>query len=113
MVSIFDGVSHKVDREKRLPTAEDLKSYPYVYPGWLWQQQVLVYGIDESSLYNQDKYIAHYESYNASVEQYFQCRAGDLLVLNLSDPDAARKLEQFLKLPAHSITIPHLNKTSE
>src|SRR3954452_13281738 len=35
----------------QLPTAADLKAFPYLKPGWLWRTQELVYGCDESNVY--------------------------------------------------------------
>lgn len=112
----FDSLTRyhtKVIGKGRLPTVEDLKEHPYVYKGWLWRQHQLVYGADENSLYNKKKYIAHYEKHNADVLDYFRFRQDSLLVLNLSDADAAKKLESFISLPAGTIKIPHLNLSAD
>lgn len=103
----------KLVGKNRVPTVEDLKAFPYVYKGWMWRQQQIVYGADEQSLYDRDKYIAHYEKHNADVLEYFRFRPQDLLVLSVADPDAASKLEAFLALPAGTVNIPHLNASSD
>lgn len=103
----------KVVGKDRVPTVEDLKDHPYVYKGWMWRQQEIVFGADEYSLYNREKYIAHYEKHNADVLEYFRFRPDDLLVLNLADADAGRKLERFLALPTEAIYIPHLNTSAD
>lgn len=103
----------KLVGKNRLPTVEDLQQFPYVYPGWMWRQQQVVYGADEHTLYDRDKYIAHYEKHNADVREYFRFRPQDLLELNLADADAGSRLATFLALPASAISIPHLNKSTD
>lgn len=96
----------------RLPTVNDLKEFPHIYKGWLWRQQQVVYGADESTLYDRSRYIAQYEKHNADVQEYFRFRQKDLLVLNLSEPSAQTRLAVFLGLPVNEIDIPHVNRSA-
>src|SRR5690606_29167844 len=54
----------KLIGKNRLPTKDDLQQFPYVYSGWMWQQQQIVYGADKHTLYQYEKYTAHYEKHN-------------------------------------------------
>lgn len=103
----------KLIGKNRLPTVEDLKEYPYVYKGWMWRQQQIVYGADERTLYDKEKYIAHYEKHNADIIEYFRFRPQDLLVLNLAEKNAGEKLGSFLGVHNNVIRIPHLNKSTD
>lgn len=96
----------------RLPTAEDLKSFPYRKTGWYWQLQQYVYQVDENSLYDRDTYINHYENYNRNVINYFKNRPNDLLVINLKDDNAMEKLCKFLNIDITGKSMPHLNKSA-
>ena len=99
----------KIVGKNRLPTSEDLKSFHYRERGWLWKQQQAVYQADESSLYDPDKYKAHYESHNDQVVDYFFQRKNDLLVLNVSEADAYKNLCEFLEKPWDGTKMPHEN----
>lgn len=99
--------------KQRLPTVEDLQAFPYVYKGWMWRQQQVVYGADEHTLYDREKYIAHYEKHNADIIEYFRFRPEDLLVLNLAEINAGKKLSSFLGISEDAIHIPHLNKSTD
>ena len=92
-------------------TPQDLKQFPHVYKGWLWRVQELVYGVDESGLYDEAIYKARYERHNANVTEYFRHRPDNLLILNLSDAVAMRKLGEFLGLSCDAIGMPHLNRS--
>jgi hypothetical protein len=99
----------KAVAKNRLPTADDLKDYPYRKPGWLWRQQQLIYGVDEDSLYDREIYIQHYKAHNKRVIEYFRHRPDDLLELNVADPNAMKSLCRFLGVKAENFTMPHLN----
>ena len=100
----------KILRKNRLPTPEDLKKFSYRYKGWLWRQHQLVYGINESSLYDPDIYKKHYESHNERVIDYFRHRQKDLLILNISEQNTMEHLCQFLEIQYIGQKMPHLNK---
>ena len=102
----------KLIGKERLPTAEDLKVFPYRYKGWMWENMQLKYGIDETTLYDYKIYTDHYERYNQIVREYFKYRPDDLLVLNLADSDAMKKLHEFLGFDFDGSKMPHLNKSN-
>jgi hypothetical protein len=98
-------------RKGRLPTADDLKWCKYRKRGWLWREEKLVYGIDESTLYNRELYIQHYETHNRRVMDYFRSRPEDLLVLNLCESNAMKSLGDFIGVDCDGISMPHLNRS--
>jgi tetratricopeptide (TPR) repeat protein len=95
----------------RLPTADDLRALEYHYQGYLWDSFVLTHGDDERLLYDRDTYIAGYHGHNRSVVEYFRHRPADLLVLNVGDADAMRRLCAFLGLDYRGQPMPHLNRS--
>lgn len=96
----------------RAPVADDLKRAKHISRGWLWAEESLVYGINETSLYDKTVYIAHYNQYNQDVQNYFSNRPGSLLVLNVSQSGALKSLCQFLGKPYMGGEMPHLNASS-
>jgi len=103
----------KIVGRDRLPTADDLREFPYRHKGWLWRQQQLIYGADEMTLYDRELYIEHYWRHNESVRDYFRHRPEDLLVLNLADPSSARALCEFLDLPYLGQAMPHEKRSQD
>jgi hypothetical protein len=100
--------------EGRIPTAEELRTFGYQYPGWLLDAQKWIYGVDETSLYDRERYILHYEAHNRNVIEYFRHRQDSLLVLRLDDTDAVQKLVAFLRLPPDLVLeLPHLNSSDD
>ena len=97
--------------KNRLPTAEDLKEVSYRYKGWLWRNQQLVYGINEETLYSESIYTNHYRLHNFQIIDYFRYRPDDLLVLNITDSAAMKKICGFLDIQYSGQVIPHLNKS--
>lgn len=97
----------------RVPTADDLKAFPYRHVGWIWRAHTLIYGCDESSLFDRDLYVRQYESHAAGVCDYFRHRPGDLLVLDLSVSGAMDRLCEFLGRPSAGLAMPHLNRSKD
>jgi len=95
----------------RVPTADDLKEFPYRYKGWMWETMQLKNGIDESTLYDYKIYTDQYEKYNQLVVKYFKYRPDDLLVVNLADSDALKRLYEFLGYKFDGSEMPHLNQS--
>jgi hypothetical protein len=95
--------------KNHLPTPDELRAFPYHKGGWLWRIQELVYDATEESLYDRQKYVAHYERHNEQVQDYFRHRADALLILNLADSDALVRLCAFLGKPFSGGVMPHLN----
>jgi Sulfotransferase domain len=92
----------------RLPTAGDLKDFGYRYRGWLWRNHELIYGATETTLYDKETYMGHYDLHNRQVLDYFRHRPGDLLVLNIAEPAAMERLCAFLGVPTAGRSMPHL-----
>lgn len=96
---------------KNIPTAQELKNFYYRYPGYLWEAAQTTYGVTEETLYDKALYTRHYDDHNEAVVRYFSGRPADLLVLNLSDPNAMRSLCEFLGIAWAGQAMPHANKT--
>jgi hypothetical protein len=104
---------NKLMRTDGLPTADDMKNFPYGGEGWFWRQEQNIFGIDESTVCNEEIYKGHYTSHNNRVLEYFKLRPNDLLVLNLSEPDAMQFLCNFLEIEYTGQVMPHLNKSRD
>ena len=96
----------------RLPSREDLQASMYVYKGWEWDNYVNRYGEDQIDIWNKEMRIKDYVKHNEYVVKFFQDKPGQLLVLNVSEPDAYQKLANFLKInvPANA-SFPWENRT--
>ena len=101
----------KLIGKNRLPTADDLRAFPYRETGWMWRAQELAHGVTEKNPYDRETYIRHYEEHNDRVRDYFRHRPDALLVLNLAEPDSLARLCAFLGKPFPGGVMPHLNKT--
>ena len=105
------GFHSKIVGKGRVPTAQDLKAFVYRYPGYLWESARLIYGADESSVYDRRLYISCYLNHNRQVTEYFKDRPQDLLVLNVGQADAMEKLCAFLGRDYRGERMPHLNRS--
>jgi Sulfotransferase domain len=95
----------------RLPTAEDLKDFPYRYKGWILEALCLVYGVSETDPYEKDRLIAAYQNHNRTVEEFFRLREDSFLKINLSSVRAARTVAEFLDIPYQGQKMPHSNRS--
>lgn len=95
--------------EKRIPTLDDIRQDPYVYPGYLWRVRELVGISGGAEPYPENTLKDYYERHNAIVQDYFRHRPNDLLVINIAEPDSMTKLSKFLGLPDNKIEMPKLN----
>jgi hypothetical protein len=95
----------------RLPTPDDLRGDPYVYPGWSWRNVELVWGDEAEDCFGRERRIRHYIRHNRRVKDYFKHRPGDLLVLNVADADAMERLCVFLGVEYRGQAMPELNVT--
>lgn len=100
-------------KDGRVPTKEDLKNGNYIYTGRPWEMNRLTYTTPEDNPYQKDLLVQSYIDYNNSVIEYFRHRPQDLLVLNLAEKNAYRKLCEFLGQPVTQEEFPWENKTSE
>jgi hypothetical protein len=101
---------HKLWGEK-IHTLEGLKTINYAYPGFAYDARVLVHDCETEDPYDKDVLIAHYNFHNQMVLDYFRSRPQDLLVLNVAEKGAYRKLCAFLGLPSNADEFPWENKT--
>lgn len=111
----YDSITRfhtKIVGAGRLPTAEDLANYHYRAEGWFLRAHLAIFGVDEKRLYDRDHYMAHYESYNEKVIEYFKDRPSDFLVLNVAESDAADRLRAFLGKPGQLAAMPHENRSA-
>ncbi|MEX0609595.1 MAG: sulfotransferase [Balneolaceae bacterium] len=103
----------KWGKDGRIPTKEDLKNATYLYKGSPWDGNRRTYNAPEDDPYNKEILMKHYEDYNESVIEYFRHRPGDLLVLNVADEGAYKKLCEFLQVIPKREGFPWENKTQE
>ena len=96
----------------KLPTAEEIESFEYHNPGWLWRAHQIIFNVDKDLLYDKEHYIKHYELHNNRVKDYFRFRTDDLLVLNVADKNAVQLLCDFLVIKNENYTMPHLMKSN-
>lgn len=101
----------KIIGKNRLPTLEDLADFPYRAEGWFLKAHLAIFDVTEDQLYDREHYIAHYESHNKELKDYFKGRSNDFLSLNVADTDAAAKLCSFLGVPGRLKTMPHANQS--
>lgn len=97
----------------QLPVKEQLQSARYVWKGWAWEAFSAIYPAPETDIYNRETLIRHYEQYNRAVAEYFQNRPNDLIVLNLSEKGAYRRLMDFLNIQSPFDDFPWENKTEK
>ncbi|HEY5073294.1 MAG TPA: sulfotransferase [Pyrinomonadaceae bacterium] len=97
----------------RLPTAEDLRVFPYRYAGWILEALKLVYGVTDEEPYRKETLITAYERHNDEVKRYFRYRSESLLVINISDKGAAERIIEFVGLDYHDELMPHLNRSDD
>jgi hypothetical protein len=95
----------------RIPTADDLRQFDYRYTGFMLEALKLVFGVDDTDIYNRERLIRWYQGHNSSIKEYFRGRPDDLLVLNVADPDAMERLLVFLGYPYTGQKMPHLNSS--
>lgn len=93
-------------------TLDDLRRSTMVYPGWAYEANRMMSNTPESDPFNKELLIASYNAHNAAVSNYFGDRPNDLLVLNVSEPDAYNRLCDFLGKPRTEKSFPWENRTS-
>ena len=97
----------------RLPTPSELKQDPYVYRGWSYDVKHAIAPKPDDELYDKDRFVSLYERHNLQVKQYFAHRPQDLLVLDVSAPDAYERLCKFLDVAPVRESMPWKNKTNQ
>ena len=101
----------KVFGNGKVPTKLDLQNSRYVYKGWAWKMNRLLFNTPLDDLYNKEILIQNYIDYNNSVIEYFKSHPEKLLVINLKDIGAAKKISEFLGIENELKEIPWENKT--
>tara|TARA_R110002049_G_scaffold276348_1_gene454581 strand:+ start:731 stop:1444 length:714 start_codon:yes stop_codon:yes gene_type:complete len=100
-------------KDGRVPTKEDLQNATYIYKGQPWEANRMTSTTPEDDIYNKEILLNKYISYNESVIEYFRHRPNDLLVLNVSEKDAYKKLCDFIGKETTRRDFPWENKTKE
>lgn len=98
-------------KDGKIPTEQDLKEADYHYPGGVWKSFNLLFETPPSDLYNKETFFAFYEQYNREVIRYFRHRPEDLLVLNVAEKGAYRRLCDFLGVEGGKEDFPWKNRT--
>lgn len=94
------------------PTVEDLKNAGYRYKGFIWKSHLNNYiNDDESLLYNREYYIQNYNEQNKNIINYFKNKKDKLLVVNVAEEDATKRIYEFLGHPYNGQVMPHLNSS--
>jgi len=93
------------------PAVEDLKKVTDSVSGSAYNRFKKSMNIPDEKLYNREIYIEHYMQHNQTVEDYFRYRKNDLLVLNVAEDGAYKKLCEFLNVKTDKIDFPWENKT--
>jgi hypothetical protein len=99
-------------RNGNLPTERDLKLAKYNYKGGVWRSFNLIFNTPKSNLYSREDFFKFYENHNKEVIEYFRHRPNDLLILNVAEKGAYRRLCNFLEIEKlESTEFPWKNKT--
>lgn len=98
-------------KDGRIPTKKDLQNATYIYKGRPWHTNRKVFMTPEDDPYNREILIDFYTSYISEVTQYFINRTNDLLILNVSQKKAYKKLADFVGKNTVREEFPWKNKT--
>jgi hypothetical protein len=103
----------KVFGRGNLPTIEDLKVATCSYPGYAFDAYMAAFSVHGTSLYQPEMLRQYYEAHNAAVTEYFRHRPKDLLVLDVSTPNAFADLCRFLGKEESGGEFPWENRTDD
>jgi len=95
----------------KIPNKSDLVKARYIYPGWMWELNRISFNTPEDDIYNEDILIKHYVDHYNSVIKYFEAQPEKLLVVNLKETDAAKKICHFLNSKKVIEKVPWKNKS--
>jgi hypothetical protein len=109
--SITKFHSLKWGKNGNLPTKEDLKEADYVFKGYPWIMNRIMFQSSENNPYNKKVLIASYERHIENVIEYFKERPECLLILNVAEVGAYQKLATFLNIKTEKLDFPWLKKT--
>src|SRR5699024_10701177 len=94
-----------------IPTKEDLQNAGYVWKGWIWECNRLMYGTPEHEPYDKETLITTYNQYNQAVIDHFRNSPESLLVVNLAEPGSYQRLTEFLEVESPFTEFPWENMT--
>lgn len=97
----------------QLPSSADLQQAAYVWKGWIWECNRILYETPESDPYKKEMLMAHYEAYNAAVIDYFKDRPNDLLIVNVSETEDYQRFCSFIGVKSDADGFPWENRTSK
>ena len=90
-------------------TKQHLLNDPYLYKGFMWEMNRIVYNAPEDDPFNEAVLKEHYLRYNQEVQEYFRFR-DNLLVINLKERDSYQKFCDFLGVEPLYEDFPWLNR---
>ena len=89
------------------PDEARVRTFPVIYPGWVWRMLEVTVGTDGSP-FEKQKCIRYFEAHNAAIREYFRFRPESLLELKTGDPTNLERLAQFLEIEPATETMPHI-----
>lgn len=97
--------------KNRIPRKQDLENALYRTKGGPWEANRLIFNTPETDPYNKAQLVEFYNQHNKQVKDYFKNRPEDLLILNVAEKCAFKKLCMFLSLDYEENEFPWENKT--
>jgi len=96
----------------KITSLEKLKDVDYCYKGYAYETKAFVYDLPGDDPYHKETLINHYNFHNQMVRDYFRNRPEDLLVLNVAEAGAYKKLCEFLGKTPVADEFPWDNRTT-
>jgi len=94
------------------PTRTQLKKAVYRYPGFMWDANRALYNSPPDDPYRKTDLIAWYENRLREARAYFRDR-DNYLEIEISDPDAGKKISEFVGFVPLLPILPHLNRADQ
>lgn len=110
--SITEFHKIKFGENGEIATKQDLMKAEYRYKGFAWDANRALYDSPENEPYRKEDLVLAYENHIANVMKLFSGKQ-NLLIIDISKPDAVEKINAFLGIKSKIKTMPWLNKTSE
>ena len=107
-ITSFHG---KLFANGNIPTKADLQNAEYIYKGWMWDVNRMLYNTPEDDIYNEAILKQQYIDHNKDVIAYFKDQPEKLIVVNLKDKDLLPRVCKFLSVKQKINEIPWENKT--